>query len=90
MSLVRPVHQDGFDYEGPANPAIANNLDDEIQEAADTVDALHPWPSAADTKSEWRRLSLAPAEVPVEEPRIAAYKVSNAKRYRKWPSGRYT
>jgi MFS family permease len=81
MSLVRPVHQDGFDYQGPANPAIAAAFDDDDLEAAPAAtETPFLWPPA-DTKSEWRRLSLAPAEVPIEEPRIAAYKVSNTKRY---------
>ncbi|KAI9170731.1 photosystem II D2 [Paramyrothecium foliicola] len=80
MSLVRPVHQDGFDYEGPANPSVAQHAD-ETDDAVSIVEALQPWPSAADTRSDWRRLSLAPAEVAIEEPRIAAYKVSNTKRY---------
>jgi MFS family permease len=94
MSLVRPVHSDGFDYEGPANPSSAAGHIAAVIAASEAGDAddhddllndelLQPWPSAADIKSEWRRLSLAPADVPVEvqEPRIAAYKVSNAKRY---------
>ncbi|CAM1504559.1 Fc.00g021500.m01.CDS01 [Cosmosporella sp. VM-42] len=78
MSLAHPITQvEGFDYEGPANPSADQEAIDEFgagnQLCLDDADAAN--------RSEWRRLSFAPVEIEQEGPHIAAYKVSDAKRY---------
>lgn len=83
MSLAQHVTQiEGFDYEGPANPLVAT---DYAQSLADNTipRSLTPGLGPVDNKSEWRQLNFAPAEPLSLEPHIAAYKVSNARRYGK-------
>ncbi|KAF4974841.1 hypothetical protein FZEAL_8302 [Fusarium zealandicum] len=71
MSLAQHVTQgDGFDYEGPANPNAAFG----------TANILNIGAGEDANRPEWRRLSFAPVEIAQEEPHIAAYKTSNAKR----------
>ena len=80
MSLAQHVTNfEGFDYEGPANPSVHPEVGGEFG----TSDLLHFTEGDDTNRSEWRRLSFAPVEVPHEEPHIAAYKVSNARRYGK-------
>lgn len=80
MSLAQHVTQvEGFDYEGPANPLVSYDLEQD----ASSPRPLSPCLGPVDTKSEWRRMSFAPAEPTVKEPHIAAYKVSDARRWGK-------
>lgn len=82
MSLAQHVTQiGGFDYEGPANPSVNPEGTSEFG----TANLLNLGEGDDTNLSEWRRLSFAPVELPREEPHIAAYKVSNARRYGKSP-----
>ncbi|KAM5344240.1 hypothetical protein ACJ41O_012777 [Fusarium nematophilum] len=73
MSLAQHVTQgEGFDYEGPASSSnevfgVPGQL---VLGVGDDI-----------KKCEWRRMSFAPVEITQDEPHIAAYKVSNSKRY---------
>ena len=95
MSLAQHVtQQQGFDYEGPANPSSNNtttayqivnsssNHDGDGEDEGDDADSgivLHA--SATETsRPEWRHMNFDPAEPAKEEPHIAAYKVSDARR----------
>ncbi|KAF5024414.1 hypothetical protein F66182_3500 [Fusarium sp. NRRL 66182] len=84
MSLAQHVTQtEGFDYEGPANPNY-EGPSHAISPAFGTPDILAPrgdYEQAVVDRPEWRRLSFAPVEIVKELPRLAAYKVSNLKRY---------
>lgn len=85
MSLAQHVTNfEGFDYEGPANPSVHPEVGGEFGAA----DLLHLTEGGDTNRSEWRRLSFAPVEVPYEEPHIAAYKVSDARRYGQSPPPR--
>lgn len=81
MSLAQRVTQvEGFDYEGPANPAVHH--DHHPDGEFGTANLLFPDATDDNNKSEWRRLSLAPVDVTKDEPLLkeAAYKVSDVKR----------
>ncbi|KAJ4264458.1 hypothetical protein NW762_005658 [Fusarium torreyae] len=83
MSLAQHVTQtEGFDYEGPANPNYEGHTH-AISPAFGTPNILVPGEQyeAAGDRSEWRRLSFAPIEIVQELPNLAAYKISNTKRY---------
>ncbi|TDZ39558.1 Protein FMP42 [Colletotrichum spinosum] len=79
MSLAQHVTQaEGFDYERPAEPVSQLDNGESVFGAWQplSTDSL-----ANNNDPQWRRLSFAPVEpVHVEKP-IAAYKVSNAKRW---------
>lgn len=91
MSLAQHLTQEGFDYEGPANPAFdtgtatvtrsrQTSIARTVSDPEAPLNDLQPWTSTLDNKSEWRQIDFAPKAVH-EEPRLAAYKVSNAQRY---------
>ncbi|KFA56188.1 hypothetical protein S40293_00106 [Stachybotrys chartarum IBT 40293] len=91
MSLAQHLTQEGFDYEGPANPAFdtgtgtvtrsrQTSIARTINDPEAPLNDPQPRNSTLDNKSEWRQVDFAPKAVQ-EEPRLAAYKVSNAKRY---------
>ncbi|OHE99995.1 major facilitator superfamily transporter [Colletotrichum orchidophilum] len=77
MSLAQHVTQaEGFDYERPTEQVVSNGNNEAI---FGTLNPDHLESSNDDPH--WRRLSFAPIEtVHVEKP-IAAYKVSNSKRW---------
>ncbi|KAH8654773.1 major facilitator superfamily domain-containing protein [Ilyonectria robusta] len=78
MSLAQHVTQvDGFDYECPANPSSNGNLNGNDSTANEQCLGVG---EDAD-RSEWRHMSFAPVEIAQDETHIAAYKVSNSKRY---------
>jgi hypothetical protein len=88
MSLAQHVTAEGFDYEGPANPAAplisrsrAASVARSIQNDPEDPLVLQPILSNLDNKSEWRTVEFNPALVPeAEESRVAAYKVSDTLR----------
>ncbi|KAJ4118887.1 hypothetical protein NW768_010626 [Fusarium equiseti] len=85
MSLAQHVTQtEGFDYEGPANPNYEGPTHQNISPGFGTPNILAPdrieYESFPD-RSEWRRLSFAPVEIVQKLPHLAAYKVSDLKRY---------
>lgn len=85
MSLAQHVtHPEGFDYEGPANPNYEGPTHPDISPGFGTPNILVPdryeYESFPD-RSSWRRLSFAPIEIAQKLPNLAAYKVSNFKRY---------
>ncbi|CAF3660936.1 unnamed protein product [Fusarium graminearum] len=85
MSLAQHVtHPEGFDYEGPANPNYEGPIHPDISPGFGTPNILVPdryeYESFPD-RSSWRRLSFAPIEIAQKLPNLAAYKVSNFKRY---------
>lgn len=84
MSLAQHVTQtEGFDYEGPANPNYEGPSHPNASTGFGTGNSLAPGDECDQSgdRSEWRRLSFAPVEVAKKLPNIAAYKVSNLKRY---------
>jgi hypothetical protein len=88
MSLAQHVTQtEGFDYEGPANPNYEGPTHPSISPGFGTPNILVPdrieYESFPD-RSEWRRLSFAPVEIVQKLPHLAAYKVSDLKRYGKF------
>ncbi|KAH6976781.1 major facilitator superfamily domain-containing protein [Ilyonectria destructans] len=81
MSLAQHVTQvEGFDYEGPANPSSNGNLNGNDSTANEQCLGV----GEDAHRSEWRRMSFAPVEITQDETHIAAYKVSNSKRYACW------
>ncbi|KAG5805365.1 hypothetical protein H9Q71_010065 [Fusarium xylarioides] len=84
MSLAQHVTQtEGFDYEGPANPNYEAPGHPSVSLGFGTGNTLVPGDECdqSDDRPEWRRLTFAPVEVVKKLPNIAAYKVSNLKRY---------
>ncbi|KAF4956994.1 hypothetical protein FGADI_3406 [Fusarium gaditjirri] len=84
MSLAQHVTQtEGFDYEGPANPNYEGPSHPNVLPDFGTGNTLVPEDEGDQSgdRSEWRRLNFAPVEVVRKLPNIAAYKVSNLKRY---------
>ncbi|KAF4420126.1 photosystem II D2 [Fusarium acutatum] len=84
MSLAQHVTQtEGFDYEGPANPNYEGPSHPNVSPGFGSGNILVPGDECDQSgdRSEWRRLSFAPVEVAKKLPNIAAYKVSNLKRY---------
>ncbi|KAH6983852.1 hypothetical protein EDB80DRAFT_768172 [Ilyonectria destructans] len=89
MSLALHVTQvEGFDYEGPANPSSSAALNPiQLTQKQKTLgndstaneQCLGVGEDAH--RSELRRMSFAPVEITQDETHIAAYKVSNSKRY---------
>ncbi|KAF6828762.1 major facilitator superfamily transporter [Colletotrichum plurivorum] len=79
MSLAQHVTQaEGFDYERPVEQAEpANNA----EAAFGTFQPLSTDSLVNNSDPQWRRLSFAPVEPAHAEKPIAAYKVSNAKRW---------
>ncbi|KAH7114964.1 major facilitator superfamily domain-containing protein [Dactylonectria estremocensis] len=78
MSLAQHVTQvEGFDYEGPANPNSNGNLNGNDSTANEQCLGV----GEDANRSEWRRMSFAPVEITQDETHIAAYRVSNSKRY---------
>ncbi|KAH6975847.1 hypothetical protein EDB80DRAFT_307704 [Ilyonectria destructans] len=78
MSLAQHVTQvEGFDYEGPVNPSSNGNLNGNDSTANEKCLGV----GEDAHRSEWRRMSFAPVEITQDETHIAAYKVSNSKRY---------
>jgi hypothetical protein len=86
MSLAQHVTQtEGFDYEGPANPNYEGPSHPNVSPVLVPGDEC----DQSGDRSEWRRLSFAPIEIAKKLPNIAAYNVSNLKRYGEltnWPS----
>jgi hypothetical protein len=84
MSLAQHVTQtQGFDYEGPANPNYEGPTHPSVSPSFGTQNTIAPgeeYVSFPD-RSEWRRLSFAPVDIVQKLPNLAAYKVSNLKRY---------
>jgi hypothetical protein len=85
MSLAHHLVQpEGFDYEGPANPKYEGPTHPDISPGFGTPNILDPdgieYESFPD-RSSWRRLSFAPIEIVQKLPNLAAYKVSEIKRY---------
>nr|RBQ96039.1 hypothetical protein FVER53263_08606 [Fusarium verticillioides] len=84
MSLAQHVTQtEGFDYEGPANPSYEGPSYPSVSPGFGSGNTLVPGDECDQSgdRSEWRRLNFAPVEVAKKLPNIAAYKVSNLKRY---------
>ena len=92
MSLAQHVTQtEGFDYEGPANPNYEGPSHPNVSPGFGTGNIFVPGDECDQSgdRSEWRRLSFAPVEIAKKLPNIAAYKVSNLKRYGEsisWPN----
>lgn len=84
MSLAQHVTQtQGFDYEGPANPNYEGPAHPSVSPNFGTPNIIAPgeeYVSFPD-RSEWRRLSFAPVDIVQKLPNLAAYKVSDLKRY---------
>ncbi|KAF5662711.1 hypothetical protein FHETE_7817 [Fusarium heterosporum] len=84
MSLAQHVTQtQGFDYEGPANPNYEGPTHPSVSPGFGTPNIIAPgeeYVSFPD-RSEWRRLSFAPVDIVQRLPNLAAYKVSDVKRY---------
>ncbi|KAH7233532.1 major facilitator superfamily domain-containing protein [Fusarium tricinctum] len=84
MSLAQHVTQtQGFDYEGPANPNYEGPTHPSVSPSFGTPNIIAPgeeYVSFPD-RSEWRRLSFAPVDIVQKLPNLAAYKVSDLKRY---------
>ncbi|KAF4454451.1 hypothetical protein F53441_3078 [Fusarium austroafricanum] len=84
MSLAQHVTQtEGFDYEGPANPNYEGPTHPNVSPGFGTGNILVSGDECDQNgdRPEWRRLSFAPVEIVQALPNIAAYKVSNIKRY---------
>ncbi|KAJ4181515.1 hypothetical protein FALCPG4_016657 [Fusarium falciforme] len=82
MSLAQHVTQvEGFDYQGPANPNYECPAPPSFQGPFGAPDVLSPGVGDDTNRSEWRRLSFAPVDITQDEPHIAAYKVSDVKRF---------
>ncbi|KAF4471585.1 photosystem II D2 [Fusarium albosuccineum] len=83
MSLAQHVThgEGGFDYEGPANPNYESTSHPDLNVAFGAPNILSPGVGDDANRSEWRRLSFAPVEIVHDQLHVAAYKVSNAKRY---------
>lgn len=79
MSLAQHVTQaEGFDYERPVEQT------DQVSNAEAAFGTLQPLSTDSlvnNSDPQWRRLSFAPVEPAHVEKPIAAYKVSNAKRW---------
>jgi hypothetical protein len=91
MSLAHHLVQpEGFDYEGPANPNYEGPTHPDISPGFGTPNILDPdgieYESFPD-RSSWRRLSFAPIEIVQKLPNLAAYKVSEIKRYAQVATG---
>ncbi|KAG8672862.1 hypothetical protein FPOAC2_06274 [Fusarium poae] len=91
MSLAHHLVQpEGFDYEGPANPKYEGPTHPDISPGFGTPNILDPdgieYESFPD-RSSWRRLSFAPIEIVQKLPNLAAYKVSEIKRYAQVATG---
>ncbi|KAF4998902.1 hypothetical protein FGRMN_2833 [Fusarium graminum] len=84
MSLAQHVTQtQGFDYEGPANPNYEGPTHPSASPSFGTpnIIALGESYVSFPDRSEWRRLSFAPVDIVQKLPNLAAYKVSDVKRY---------
>lgn len=79
MSLAQHVTQaEGFDYERPTEQIESTGNAEAI------FDTLNPFNTESSiNEPQWRRLSFAPIETVHAEKPIAAYKVSNTKRWGK-------
>ncbi|KAM0350600.1 hypothetical protein ACHAPU_003085 [Fusarium lateritium] len=90
MSLAQHVTQtQGFDYEGPANPNYEGPTHPSVSPRFGTPNIIAPgerFESFPD-RSEWRRLSFAPVDIVQKLPNLAAYKVSDVKRYAQVTTG---
>ncbi|KAK1672097.1 major facilitator superfamily transporter [Colletotrichum godetiae] len=77
MSLAQHVTQaEGFDYERPTEQVDSNGQGEPI------FGTLNPFNAeSSNDDPQWRRLSFAPVETVHAEKPIAAYKVSNTKRW---------